>query len=586
MQTIIKIHRSSIIAGCFAAIFIWILLLNLSTACAAAPIPVWADSGMVVSAHPLASQIGLDILKSGGNAVDAAVATALALGVVEGYSSGIGGGSFTLFYSADSKETVVIDGREKAPHKAKSDMYIDKDTGEMIPGLSTVGVLAGGTPGHLRALNLLLEQFGTMSLDQVIEPSIALADTGFELSQTYVRVLNYHYNKLIQFPSTFDVLFHPDSTILGLGERLVQKDLANSYRLIAEQGESVFYDGEIADRIVAAMKAEKGLITRKDLEQYHAVIRQPVKGTYHGYTIHSMPPPSSGGVHLIEMLNILERYDLDYLGHNSSETLHLTAEAMKRAFADRALFMGDPDFSDIPVDGLLSKEYADSLAWFISKFRQMPVQGAGDPYPYNNQVSEETFPGGHQTTHFSVVDRWGNMIAMTATINTGFGSGYVIPGTGIFLNNEMDDFSARPGVPNFFGLLGAEANSIQPFKRPLSSMTPTLVFFQDKPFMVVGSPGGPRIITTVLQVILNVIDHGMNVQAAVDAPRIHHQWLPDRIYLEDGIPHDVIRNLIIMGHDVRFGGNWSAAEAILIDPETGLIFGGTDSRIEGAAKGY
>jgi len=562
-----------------------IVSVNFNNSCnAAAPVPTWADSGMVVSASPLASQAGLEMLKKGGNAADAAAATAFALGVVEGYSSGIGGGSFILYYDAAKGKTFVIDGRERAPYKAKADMYVDKKTGEVIPGLSTTGILAGGTPGHLKALDLLLKNHGTKSLSQVLQPAIALADTGFEIDQTYVRVLEYYYYKLLLFPSTFDILFHPDSTLLRLGEKLVQKDLANTYRLITEKGESVFYNGEIADKIVAAMKAEDGLITHKDLEEYFAAMREPVIGHYRGYEIHSMPPPSSGGVHLIEILNILERYDLNYMGLNSSETIHFMVEAMKRAFADRAVFMGDPDYVDVPVDGLISKAFADSLAWFISRFKATKVVGEGNPYGY--MPSDETFPGGKQTTHFSVIDRWGNMASVTATINTGFGSGYVIPGTGIFWNNEMDDFSSQPGVPNYFGLIGAEANAIAPGKRPLSSMTPTLVFKDGKPFMVVGSPGGPRIITTVLQVILNVIDHGLDIQEAVDAPRIHHQWLPDRIYIESGIPYDVIQNLVIKGHDVQIGGYWSAAQAILIDPETGLIYGGADSRIEGGAAGY
>ena len=321
--------------SCTAILSISLVLFTAADTQSAAPRPAWADSGMVVSAHPLASKIGLDVLKAGGNAVDAAVAASFALGVVEGYSSGIGGGSFTLLHLADKWETIVLDGRERAPAAAKPDMYIDKETGEMIPELSTVGVLASATPGHLKALTQLLDQYGTMSLGQILEPSIALADTGFELSQTYVRVLEHHRDKLIRFPSTFKILFHSDSTLLGLGERLNQHDLARTYRMIAEEGESVFYEGQIARRIVQAMKKEKGLITYKDLKEYSAAIREPVMGTYRGYTIYSMPPPSSGGVHLIQMLNILERYDLGYLGLNSSETIHLIAEAMKPAFADR-----------------------------------------------------------------------------------------------------------------------------------------------------------------------------------------------------------------------------------------------------------
>jgi len=571
------------VLGCLIFVHSGELLLRVPTAQGAAPKPAWAKQGMVVSAHPLASQIGLDILKAGGNAVDAAVATAFALGVTEGYSSGIGGGSFTLLHLANRWETVAVDGREEAPAAANRNMYVDKASGQVIPELSTTGVLAAAVPGHVAALCLLLDRYGSMSLGQVLEPSIALADSGFELSQTYVRVLENQKDRLKRFSSSFEIFFHPDSTVLGLGERLVQHDLAQTYRLLAEEGDDAFYKGEIAQLIAAAMLPDSGLITVEDLASYRAKIRRPVLGSYRGFTVYSMPPPSSGGVHLIQMLNVLERYDLHYLGHNSSETIHLMAEAMKRAFADRAVYMGDPGFASIPVAGLISKAYADSLARTISRFHASKVSGPGNPTPY---LPPADMSKGQHTTHLSVIDRWGNMVAMTATINTGFGSGFVVPGTGVLLNNEMDDFSAAPGVENFFGLVGDEANSIAPHKRPLSSMTPTFVFYQGRPFMILGSPGGPRIITTVLQVILNVIDHNMDIQAAVDAPRIHHQWKPDKLYLEDGIPADVIQNLVIKGYEAVPGGNWGAAEAILIDLETGIIYGGSDSRIEGAAKGY
>lgn len=560
----------------------WLFIADI--AAAASPLPVWARNGMVVSAHPLATQIGLDILASGGNAIDAAVATAFALGVVEGYSSGIGGGSFILLHLANRWETIAVDGRETAPAEAKADMYVDKSTGLVVSDWSTTGPLSSAVPGHLAALNLILERYGSMSLGQLLEPSIALADSGFELSQTYARILVNQQEKLKRFPSTFEIFFHPDSTVLGLGERLVQHDLAQTYRMIAEEGGSAFYEGEIAGLIAQAMKANQGLITLEDLASYRPKVRKPLLGSYRGYTVYAMPPPSSGGVHLIQMLNILERYDLHYLGLNSSETIHLLAEAMKRAFADRAVYLGDPDFTDVPVAGLLSKAYADSLSRSISRFKASVVKGPGNPAAYS--PGEEELSRGMHTTHLSVVDRWGNLVAMTCTINTGFGSGFVVPGTGILLNNEMDDFSAQPGAENFFGLVGAEANSIAPKKRPLSSMTPTFVFYQGRPFLILGSPGGPRIITTVLQVISNVIDHKMDIQAAVDAPRIHHQWRPDRLYVEDGIPADVIQNLIYKGYDVAVGGSWSAAEGILIDLETGIIYGGSDSRTEGAAKGY
>ncbi|MFH1861467.1 MAG: gamma-glutamyltransferase [bacterium] len=539
---------------------------------------------MVSSAHPIATQIGVDILNAGGNAVDAAVATALALSVVEGYSSGIGGGSFTLLHLGNRWETIIVDGRETAPAAAKPDMYIDKATGQPIAELSTTGVMAVAVPGHLAALALLLDRYGSMSLGQVIEPAIIVADSGFELSQTYTRILEFHQDKLRQFPSTFEIFFHADSTLLGLGDRLIQYDLARTYQLIADEGAETFYSGILALQIDEEMKKLGGLITMQDLMDYRIKIRSPVIGSYRGFTIYSMPPPSSGGVHLIQMLNILERFDLAYLGHNSSETIHLLAEAMKRAFADRAVYLGDPAFTEVPVSGLISKEYADSLSRDIFRFHTKDISQPGNPYPYC-EPQEEPATGKH-TTHLSVMDRWGNLVAMTATINTGFGSGLVLPGTGILLNNEMDDFSIQPGHANYFGLVGADANAITPHKRPLSSMTPTLVFYEGKPVLILGSPGGPRIITTVLQVILNVIDHSMDIQAAVDAPRVHHQWRPNRLYLEDGIPADVIRNLLVLGHEVVLGGTWSAAQAIYIDLETGIIYGGSDSRTEGEAKGY
>ncbi len=589
-------HIRSFRAG-ISTLAIFFTILSIGSTHAAAPLPTWARHGMVVSAHPLASQAGLDVLKAGGNAVDAAVATAFALGVVEGYSSGIGGGSFTLLHLANRWETIVVDGREEAPGAARSDMYVDNTTGKVNPELSTTGILAGAVPGHLAALNLLLERYGSMTLGQVLEPAILLADSGFELSQTYARSLALQKDKLKRFPSTFAVFFHPDSTPLGLGERLYQHDLAQTYRILADEGDKAFYRGEIARRIVAAMKADSGLITMHDLTAYKPRLRKPVVGSYRGYSIYSMPPPSSGGVHLIQMLNILERFDLKYLGLNSSETIHLEAEAMKRAFADRAVFMGDPAFTSVPVTGLTSKTYADSLARNISRFRTSKITGPGNPWAFvpegtptlpsiSTEAGDSSAEKDRHTTHLSVVDRWGNLVAMTATINTGFGSGYVIPGTGILLNNEMDDFSSAPGVENFFGLVGSDANAIAPHKRPLSSMTPTLVFYQGRPFMVVGSPGGPRIITTVLEVISNVIDHGLDIQEAIDAPRAHHQWKPDKLFLEDGIPFDVQENLFRYGHDVSTGGNWSGAQCILIDLETGLLYGGTDSRQEGAAKGY
>ncbi len=561
-------------------IFIICLFLGLAVWAgqlfAAAPRPVYGRNGMVVSASEYASEIGVDILKAGGNAVDAAVAVAFTLGVVEQYSSGVGGGNFIMIYLADTDSAAAIDGREKAPLKAQRDMYIDRKTFLPIPELSTTGILAGGTPGAVASLSLAAEKYGTMPLALLLAPAIKLAEEGFAVNMTYHERLLYTQSKLAMFPASKAVYFKNDSTVWGLGDTLAQKDLAWTYRQIAQDGADAFYRGEIAQRIADFMKREKGLITLKDLEKYQAIIRQPVRGTYRGLEIISMPPPSSGGVHLIQMLNILEGYNLAQYGHNSSQYLHILAETMKPAFADRALYLGDPDFSKIPVDTLISKGYAEILRGRISPFQ-------------SGKVSAGEFETGDlkkHTTHLSVVDRKGNMCAITATVNTTFGSGMTIEGTGIILNNEMDDFAAAPGQPNFFGLIGAEANSIQPEKRPLSSMTPTFVLDENQGLMALGSPGGPRIITAVLQTILNVVDFEMDIQEAVARPRVHHQWKPDILYIEYEIPADVVENLVAKRHRIRQTGAGYTVEAILIDRENGLLYGGADPRSEGKAVGY
>lgn len=544
---------------------------------AASPLPVCGQDGMVVSASEYSSRAGIQILKAGGNAVDAAVAAAFVLGVVEQYSSGIGGGNFILIYLAESDSVIAIDGRETAPLKAHRDMYIDKSTGLPDPELSTTGILAGGVPGAVASLCLALERYGSgnFSLTEILAPSIELAENGFQVNRTYYRHLLFSALKLAMFPDSKAIYFKNDSTTYELGDTLIQKDLARTYRLLAESGPDAFYRGEIADKIVAFEKREKGLITLKDLENYHAKIRTPVRGTYRGCDIISMSPPSSGGVHLIQMLNILEGYNLSQMGHNSSRYIHTLAEAMKPAFADRAEYLGDPDFVQIPVDTLISKGYAEILRNGIHSFQPAKAK-SGD--------FQEAASGGH-TTHLSVMDRWGNMCAITATVNTTYGSGMTIAGTGIILNNEMDDFSAAPGQPNFFGLIGTEANSIAPGKRPLSSMTPTFVLKEGKGVMVLGSPGGPKIITAVLQTIINVLDFGMDIQAAVSAPRIHHQWLPDVVFIEAEVPQDVLENLVAKGHRIHIGGG-STVEAIYYEAETGMMYGGADPRSEGKAMGY
>ena len=539
-------------------------------------IPEYGRRGMVVSASVIATDIGWRVLVDGGNAVDAAVATAFALGVVEQYSSGIGGGNFIVIYLSGLDSAIAIDGRETAPMKARRDMFIDESTGLPVPDLSTIGILAGGVPGAVASLALALREYGTISLEQALRPSIEIAERGFPLNQTYFRSLEYNKEKLALFPASQEIYFRDDSTTLQLGDTLVQRDLAETYRLLARFGVDAFYRGEIARKIVDFQKANGGLIRMKDLGAYRAKIRAPIRGYYRGYEVISMPPPSSGGIHLVQMLNILEEYNLSQYGHNSSGYIHLLAEAMKPAFADRAEFLGDPDFTEIPVEGLISKEYAAELRSKIASF-QTGIVSPGDPSLY--------VPAEEHTTHLSVADQWGNLAAITATVNTGFGSGMTISGTGIILNNEMDDFSLSPGQPNFFGLVGSEANSIQPGKRPLSSMTPTIILKDGKGIMVVGSPGGPRIITATLQTILNTLDFGMNIQKAVDRPRVHHQWKPNILFVDPDIPLDVLQNLVAKGHRIYLGGVGSTVEAIYIDHETGLYYGGADSRNQGCARG-
>jgi gamma-glutamyltranspeptidase/glutathione hydrolase len=552
------------------------LIIFAVSAYSAAPRPEFAYHGMVVSASEYASQIGVDIMKAGGNAVDAAVATAFALGVVEQYSSGIGGGSFIMIYLADKDTAIAIDGRETAPAKAFRNMFLDS-AGVANPFLSQEGILAGATPGAVASLCLALEKFGTKQLAEILAPSIELAEKGFIVNRTYYDHLFTGIPLLAKFPTSKALYFKNDSTVWGVGDTLVQKDLAWSYQQIAQKGPSAFYTGEIALKITDFEQREKGMMTLEDLKNYSPKIRPVVKGTYRGFEILSMPPPSSGGVHLIQMLNILENYNLAQMGHNSSQYIHTLAEAMKPAFADRSFHLGDPDFVKVPLDTLISKGYAEILRKKLTAFQ--PEEATPGVF------LTDSIPSGH-TTHLSVVDVQGNLCAITATVNTSFGSGMTIEGTGIILNNEMDDFSAAPGQPNYFGLIGAEANSVQPGKRPLSSMTPTFVLKDGKPVMVVGSPGGPRIITATMQAIINILDFGMDVQTAVSVPRIHHQWKPNVLYVERDIPLDVMENLVAKGHRVRQAGAGSTVEAIYIDRATGIRYGGADPRSEGKAVGF
>jgi len=538
--------------------------------------PVKGFNGMVVSSDSLATRVGVEILKKGGNAVDAAVAVGFALAVTYPQAGNIGGGGFMVIRMANG-ETITIDFREKAPMKASEDMFLDEN-GNFVPERSQIGHLSVGVPGSVAGLLLALEKYGTMSRKEVLKPAIKLAEKGFIVNEGLANAFKNAFEHFKKFPSTMKY-FSKNGQPYKAGDRLVQKDLAKVLKLIRDKGRDGFYKGRVADLIVEEMKRGGGLITYEDLENYQPVLRKPVVGNYRGYEIISMGPPSSGGVCLIELLNILENFDLKKYGFGSSYTIHYLVEAMRRVYADRAEYLGDPDFVQIPLDKLLSKEYAKELASEIDTFFATP----------SSRIIRSVSPisEGVHTTHYSVVDRWGNVVAVTTTINSYFGSMVAVDGAGFFLNNEMDDFSAKPGAPNQFGLLGSKANSIQPGKRMLSSMTPTIVLKNGKPFLVLGSPGGSTIITSVLQVILNVIDFGMNIQEAVDSPRIHHQWYPDQIFFERrGLPRDVIENLEKRGHKlVERDGYQGEVQAILID-ENGVKYGAVDPRGYGLAMGY
>lgn len=538
--------------------------------------PLWAKNGMVATQEALASDIGLQILKDGGNAVDAGVAVGFALAVTLPRAGNLGGGGFMMIYDAKQGKTVALDYREKAPSSASRDMYLD-DEGNAVSDLSRYHGLAVGVPGTVAGLLKALEEHGTMSREQVMAPAIALAEDGIEVTAGLSESLTALSDRLQKWPSTKKVFFKADGSAYQPGERLKQPELAQSLKRISAQGADGFYKGETARKIVNAVNTAGGTMSLQDLADYDAIARVPVKGNYRGYEIVSMPPPSSGGIHIVQILNILEGYPLGDYGQNSAKTIHLMSEAMQLAYADRAEYLGDSDFIDVPASGLTSQAYADKLRTLIDPNKATPASTikANNPIPYESD----------QTTHFSIVDKDGNAIANTYTLNFSYGTGLVAEGTGILLNNEMDDFSAKPGVPNGYGLLGGEANAVEANKRPLSSMSPTLVFKDSKPYIVTGSPGGSRIITTVTQIISNVIDHDMNIAEATHAPRIHDQWLPDEIRVEKALNIDTIKKLESMGHTVSPKSAMGSTQSIMLTPNG--VYGSSDPRIvDAAVVGY
>ncbi len=532
--------------------------------------PIWAKNGMVATQEAVASQVGLDILKQGGNAVDAAVAIGFSLAVTLPRAGNIGGGGFMLVYDAKSDKTIAIDYREMAPMAAFRDMYLD-DEGNADSNRSRFHGLAVGVPGTVAGMITALENYGTMELKDVIAPAIKLAEEGIIVTPDLYNSLIALEKRLKKWESTQKVFYKGDDYYKP-GELLKQPDLAIVLKKIADEGLKGFYEGEVAEKIVAAVNQAGGSMDIQDMNEYEVALREPVKGSYRGYEIISMPPPSSGGTHIIQILNILEAYDIKAMGHNTATSIHVMSEAMKLAYADRSEYLGDPDFVNVPVKGLINKEYAKSLREKISLYKVTPAEEIkpNNPIPYES----------NETTHFSVMDQYGNAVVNTYTINFSYGTGLVAEGTGILLNNEMDDFSAKPGVPNGYGLIGGDANAVEAKKRPLSSMSPTFVFKDGKPILATGSPGGSRIITTTLQIIMNVIDHGMNIADATHAVRIHHQWLPDEIRVEKALNKDTIQLLKGLGHKVKVKSSMGSTQSIMKD-ENGF-WGASDPRRSGA----
>ena len=530
--------------------------------------PVTAKNGMVSTQEALATRAGLEVLKEGGNAIDAAVTVGFTLAVTLPRAGNLGGGGFMLIHLAKDDQNIALDYREKAPLAATRDMFLDEN-GEVDIQKSRFSHLSVGVPGTVAGMILALEKYGTISLERALQPAIELASKGFIVTEDFRQSLVFAKRLMKASPASMKIFYQPDGNPYQAGEIFKQKDLAKSLKLIAARGKNAFYRGEIAKKIAADMKANGGLITEKDLAKYEPVIRQPVKGNYRGYELISMPPPSSGGIHLIQILNILEGFPLSSLGHNSAQSIHLMTESMKLAYADRSKYLGDSDFVSVPVRQLISKQYAAKLRKKIDYYRATPSQKIAPGNPYNRRQS-------NQTTHYSVIDRYGNAVANTYTLNFSYGTGITVPGTGILLNNEMDDFVAKPGVPNALGLIGGTANAIEPEKRMLSSMTPTIVLQDNKPFLVTGSPGGSLIITTVLQIITNVIDYKMNIAEATNAVRFHHQWLPDSLQVEKDLNGDTIRLLRKRGHKIMTRNAIGSTQSIMnIDS---IFYGASDPR--------
>ncbi|MDZ8184911.1 MAG: gamma-glutamyltransferase [Nostoc sp. ChiSLP02] len=592
-------------AGIAIAIFSFSFVLYSQVASAALT-PIRSKKGMVVSAHPLASAAGISMLRKGGNAVDAAVATTFAISVVEPFSAGIGGGGFLLVHSEKTGEMKALDFRERAPLKATRNMYLDAQ-GKVRPNASIDGYLAVATPGTVAGLYEVHRRYGKLSWEEVVKPAIALAKDGFILGDAAtwrsLQSNQLYQQRILKNPALREIFTH-NGEFYTTGDKLVQRDLAKTLTAIAEDPQS-FYTGKIAKAIAADMAKNGGLITLEDLKAYKPIWRTPVCGNFRKAKICSMPPPSSGGVHLLQILNIIGDTDLKSLGWHHPDAIHLMVEAMKIAYSDRSQYLGDPDFVKVPVQQLISPAYAQKRRQEINMDKarpstevkpgnlnsQVPIPNSKclpiSPSP-NLPISPSPCLGyeSPETSHLTVVDEQRNAVSLTFTINLGFGAGIVTPGTGIILNNEMDDFAAAPGVPNAFGLVGNDANSIAPRKTPLSSMTPTIVTENNHLRMAAGAPGGSTIITQVLQVILNVLEYNMDVGAAISAPRIHHQWLPDELRVESwGLDALTLENLRRRGHNIKQTAPWGNGNAIAVTAD-GQLEGAADPRSEGTPRGW
>jgi len=584
-----RIHQSSPGLSLIRFLILCSLCALFAATVAAAPLrPTHASHAIVTSVHELASRAGVEMLRSGGNAVDAAVATGFALAVVHPQAGNLGGGGFLLLRNATG-ETHFIDFREKAPAAATENMYLDAH-GNVLPksskDSSVVGYKSVGVPGSVAGLVFAEKKYGKLSLEKVIAPAIKLARDGFPLAYEDTHDLKDEY--LAQFPESKRI-FQRDGNYYQPGELLKQPELARTLERIAKDPDD-FYHGAMARELAAAIHKGGGLVTAVDLAAYEVREREPIRGSYHGYDIISAPPPSSGGVALVEILNILEGFDLAKLGNRSADAIHLEAEAFRRAFYDRTDFMGDPDFSKVPVAQLIDKKYA--AAWrdsidpkhaSVSKDLRRPAFGELERVA-QSRLTAIREP--ENTTHYSVVDTEGNAVSVTTTLNDSFGSRVTAEGLGFLLNDEMDDFAAKQGVPNAYGLIQGPANAIGPGKRPLSAMTPTIVLKDGKLFLVLGSPGGPTIITTVANILIGVIDFSLDIQEAVNAPRFHNQWLPDGILVEDRLSPDTMNVLRSKGHKLKVEHFWGDGECIMVDPKTGERLGASDGRNNGKAVGY